>query len=104
MELRYFMDGLNDMRVDKDGLHFSCTCACWGVCGQGCTPSSTCIASTGTYSGLTELCYSVLCSKPDSTPWHDVECLLETCENYGPEKLFHLCPKELLATEAVHWK
>ena len=37
-------------------------------------------------------------------PWHDVECLFRTCENCRPKKLFHLCPKELSATEAVHWK
>jgi hypothetical protein len=84
------------MRVGKGGLHFSCTCACWSVCRQGCTPSNTCIVSIGTY--------SVLCSKPDSTPWHDVECLLGTCKNCGLEKLFHLCPKELSASETVQWK
>ena len=104
MELRYFLDGLNNMRVDKDILHFSCTCTCWGVCRQGCTLSNTCIALTRTYFGLIELCNLVLCSKLDLMPWHDVECLLRICENCGPEKLFHLCPKELSATEALHWK
>jgi hypothetical protein len=104
MKLIYFMEGLNEQRMDREGTHSGCACACWGVCGRGCTLTNSCAAETTCFSGLSALCNFVLCTKADSTPWHDLNCLLGTCLHYGPEKMFWVCPIEQSSTQIVRWK
>jgi hypothetical protein len=104
MELIYFMEGLNEQRMGKKGTHFGCACACWGVCGRGCTLRNSCVAKTTCFSRLSTLCNSVLCTKANSTSWHNLNCLLGTCEEYGPEKMFWVCSIEQSSIQIIKWK
>ena len=88
----YFKDAFNIMRSSAFGFHGkSCTCEC-NVCKSNVV-NAECLAVEHSFSGITKLWESCICTKDEGDMFHKHTCLMGQCKNCGVKKLC-LCPRE----------
>ena len=55
--------------------------AAWKVCTH--EDGASCVASSTLYKGLTELWQAIVYPKGEFEEWHNLQCFLGTCADYG---------------------
>lgn len=91
IQLMYFKDAFNIMRSSAFGFHGkSCTCEC-NVCKSNVVNAECLVAVEHSFSGITKLWESCVCTKDEGDMFHRHTCLMGQCKNCGVKKLC-LCP------------
>ena len=88
----FLKDAFNIMRSSTFDFHGnSCTCEC-NVC-KSSVVNAKCLAAEHSFSGITKLWESCICTKPEEDMFHSYKCLMGQCKQCSVKKLC-LCPHE----------